>query len=61
MEILSELSRFSMNRCLKPHDFGNVASTQIHHFSDASEFAYRSVAYIRLENEKGQMLVELCQ
>ena len=44
---LPKLSKFTIARCIKPPDF-TVKSTQLHHFSDASEKGYGSVSYLRL-------------
>ena len=43
-----KLSEFTVSRCLKPADFGPVKSSQLNHFSDASEAAYSSATYLRL-------------
>ena len=47
---LSRLSSFSVPRCFKPPDFGNVLSAHLHHFADASESGYGVLSYLRLEN-----------
>ena len=47
---LKELSRFHVQRCLKPLDFGPPVHAQLHHFSDASEVGYGTVTYLRMEN-----------
>lgn len=39
-----------MNRGLKPHDFGPPVHTQLHHFANASEGWYGTVAHLRLQN-----------
>ena len=52
---LPALERFSMERCLKPANFGTVVSRQIHNFSDASSTGYGQVTYLRIENEKGDI------
>ena len=41
------LERILVPRCLKPIDFGEVKSRQVHMFSDASSVGYGSVAYLR--------------
>ena len=52
---LPALERFSMERCLKPNNFGVVVSRQIHSFSDASSTGYGQVSYLRMENERGDV------
>ena len=47
------LERLSVPRCVKPVDFGEVKSRQIHIFSDASNVGYGSVAYQRLCDNEG--------
>ena len=48
---LPRLSSFAVDRCLKTADFGQVKSSQLHHFPDASGVAYGPVPYLRLVNE----------
>lgn len=52
---LPALERFTMERCLKPGNFGTVISRQIHNFSDASSTGYGQVSYLRIENERGEI------
>ena len=52
---LPALERFSMERCLKPNNFGVVVSRQIHSFSDASSTGYGQVSCLRMENERGDV------
>ena len=50
-----KLSEFAVSRCLKPEDFSPVKSSQLHHFSDASEAAYGSVTYLRLVSHEDRV------
>ena len=53
-EWLASLHKFStleVDRCIKPHDFGNSKSTKLHHSADASGIAHGAVSYTRLFNE----------
>ena len=50
-----KLLSFSICRSVLPGAFGPVVSSQLHHFSDASEAAYGSVSYLRLINEEGRV------
>ncbi|KAK0138081.1 hypothetical protein N1851_025745 [Merluccius polli] len=42
-------------RCLKPLDFGEVTTAQLHHFCDASEDGYGAVAYLLSRNAQSQV------
>ena len=44
-------------RHLKPADFDGVATLEMHHFSDASEWAYGTVTYARFTNQQGDVYV----
>ena len=50
---LPKLSQFTIDRCLKPANFGKIVSSQLHHFSDASEIGFGSVSYLRLSDDTG--------
>ena len=52
---LHQLATFSVSRCIKPVDFGDIKTAQIHHFSDASESGYGTVSYLRLTNDQGRV------
>ena len=50
---LSVLDNFCFDRCYKPESFGPLKSAQLHHFTDASQFGYGCVSYLRLVNVDG--------
>ena len=52
---LSKLETLRMERCLKPDSFREITSSQIHHFSDACQFAYGAVSYLRVTNGQGDI------
>ncbi|XP_067021942.1 uncharacterized protein [Acropora muricata] len=52
---LPMLERILVPRCVKPIDFGEVKSRQVHVFSDASSVGYGSVAYLRLCDNIGRI------
>jgi len=49
------LERILVPRCVKPIDFTEVKSRQLHIFSDASSMGYGSVAYLRLCDENDRI------
>ncbi|XP_038064113.1 uncharacterized protein LOC119734635 [Patiria miniata] len=46
------LEKLKIPRCVCPEKFGKVIATEIHHFSDASAFAYGQCSYLRLIDDK---------
>ncbi|XP_038138994.1 uncharacterized protein LOC119782185 [Cyprinodon tularosa] len=50
MDDLKRISKFEVDRCIKPKYFCPVTA-QLHHFSDASQVGYGTVSYLRLKNE----------
>ena len=41
------LSSVALSRCLRPVDLGQIQDAELHHFADASQFAYGTVSYAR--------------
>ncbi|XP_071476616.1 uncharacterized protein [Diadema antillarum] len=54
MEDISMLTDLKIERCFKPNGF-EVVSAEVHHFCDASEVGYASVAYLRLTDRTGRI------
>ena len=52
---IEKIDELGVGRCIKPPDFGEVTSYQIHHFADASEVAYGTVSYVRMTNSSGDV------
>lgn len=50
LEDLHLLEQWEVSRCLKPVDFRDLASAQLHHFADASEDGCGTVTYLLLHN-----------
>ena len=55
LEDLPKLEALEVKRSLKPEGFGQIVSSQLHHFSDASMAGYGAVSYLRLVNDRGQV------
>ena len=52
---LPKLENLSVSRCYKPPNFGEIKTTQLHHFSDASMSGYGTVSYLRMVNSNGDI------
>lgn len=52
---LPKLENLEISRCFKPSEFGQVVSTQLHHFSDSSQLGYGAVSYVRVEDNAGNV------
>ncbi|XP_029619853.1 uncharacterized protein LOC115200878 [Salmo trutta] len=52
---LDQLSRFQIDRCMMPENFGQVKTAQLHHFGDASEQCYGTASYLRFTNGMGKV------
>ena len=50
---LPQLENLAVERCFKPASMKETKSTQLHHFSDASQQGYGAVSYIRVEDVSG--------
>ena len=50
-----KLSEFTVDRCFKLTNFGDISSSQLHHYSDASETEFGSVSYLRLVDNNGKI------
>lgn len=50
LQELHLLESFELTRGLKPPNFGDIASAQLHHFSDASKDGYGTVTYLLTRN-----------
>lgn len=55
MQELHLLDSFELASCLKPSNFGDIVMSQLHHFSDASQDGYGTVAYLLLGNMYSQV------
>jgi len=55
LQDLPKLEGLNIRRCFKPEGFGEVKSSQLHHFSDASQQGYGAVTYLRLVDQNDQV------
>ena len=55
LQELPKLEQLSVDRCFKPDDLAEVATTQLHHFADASQNGYGAATYLRVEDKNGKV------
>ena len=56
---LNSLTKLKIPRCFKPSNFGSLLETELHLFSDASQFGYGACCYLRLRDTSGTVHVSL--
>ena len=56
----TELHEIQIQRCVRPGDIGEVFRTELHHFSDASNYGYGQCSYLRLVGKNGMHCTLLC-
>ena len=54
LQELPKLEQLSVDRCFKPNDLAEVATTQLHLFADASQNGYGAGTYLRAEDKSGK-------
>jgi hypothetical protein len=52
---LPKLEGLKVKRCFKPPGFSEVASSELHHFSDASQHGYGAISYLRMIDAKEEV------
>ena len=52
---LPKLEELAIDRCFKPTNVGKIKSSQLHHFSDASQKGYGAVTYLRIADDTGKV------
>ena len=52
---LPQLETLGIERCFKPSTMQAITSTQLHHFSDASQQGYGAVSYLRVADVAGNV------
>ena len=55
LQELPKLEQLEIDRCFKSADFGEISSSQLHHFSDASQQGYGAVTYLRITDRHGNV------
>ena len=55
LQELPKLEQLEIDRCFKSADLGEISSSQLNHFSDASQQGYGSVTYLRITDNHGNV------
>ena len=55
MNDLPQLSDVRIPRCFKPTNLADVFQVELHHFCDASEYAYGAASYIKIFDAEGKV------
>ena len=55
LEQVPSLMNLQINRSIKPQEFGQPTSIELHHFSDASNHGYGTASYLRVINSEEEV------
>ena len=55
LQELPNLEQLEIDCCFKSANFGEISSSQLHHFSDASQQGYGAVTYLRITDHQGNV------
>ena len=56
-EDVMKLAGLQIPRCVKPSNFGQVVKAELHTFSDACEYGYGAICYLKMWNSDGRLCV----
>ena len=55
LEELPKLENLAVKRCFRPCDFDEISSSELHHFSDASQKGYGAVSYLKIVDKRDKV------
>ena len=55
LDELPKLEKLAVKRCFRPCDFGEISSSELHHFSDTSQKGYGAVSYLKIVDKRGRV------
>ena len=55
LEELPKLENLAVKRCFRLCDFDGISSSELHHFSDASQKGYGAVSYLKIVDKRDKV------
>lgn len=59
LEDLPKINKIQIPRCMKNYDVNEITTSQLHHFSDASQYGYGTATYLRQVDINGRVSCSL--